>query len=190
MMTEVLVKLAARDPWSFTVEDTLRRKLGWRGVRGVERLKSWQLDFGPADEAQALLLTGKILDETALFANPNRDLWVARGPSGPDMPAAFLGRPGRPGSVFAVRVADREDVAGRSMEAILTRRLHLAAVRAVHYSVVWILAFDATEADPGGLAERIATARSWRRGLLANPHSQKATVQSIEDFAGRGAALP
>ena len=45
MTTEVLVKLAARDPWSFTVLDALKRKFGIGAIRGVERLKSWRLDF-------------------------------------------------------------------------------------------------------------------------------------------------
>ena len=74
MKTEVLVRLAARDPWSFTVLDALKYKFGMESIVGVERVKSWQLLFDPASEEEALAVTGRILEETALLANPNRDV--------------------------------------------------------------------------------------------------------------------
>ena len=43
--TEVLVKLAAPDPWSFTVLDALTRKFGFGDIVEVERTKSWELTF-------------------------------------------------------------------------------------------------------------------------------------------------
>jgi hypothetical protein len=186
MKTEVLVKLAARDPWSFTVLDTLVRKHGIGSLAGVERLKSWRLDFETDAGEDALALTSKILDETALLANPNRDVWMVRSPSGSGLSDEFVGGTPGDGCLFAVRVADMEDLVGRSMAAVLRRRLHLSQIADVAYSLVWILRFETAHRDLVGLAEQIAVARSWRMGLLSNPHSQQAQVWPIEDFIARG----
>lgn len=189
MTIEVLVKLAARDPWSFTVQDALARKLGIGAVVGVERLKSWRLDFGAASEEIALELTMKILDETALLANPNRDVRTVRSPSRREVPEMFLGGPSDGERLYAVRVADREDLVGRSVKSILIRRLGLSQVNSVGYSLVWVLRFEAAGRDPSGLAEEIALARSWRKGLLANPHCQEASVRPIDEFIEEGVGL-
>jgi phosphoribosylformylglycinamidine (FGAM) synthase PurS component len=189
MTIEVLVKLAARDPWSFTVQDALARKLGIEALVGVERLKSWRLDFGAASEEDALGLTMKILDETALLANPNRDVRTVRSRSHPEIPDTFLGGPPGDGRLFAVRVADREDLVGRSVRSILVRRLGISRVDSVRYSLVWVLRFEAAGRDLSELAEEIAVARSWRKGLLANPHCQEALVRPVEEFVEEGAGL-
>jgi phosphoribosylformylglycinamidine (FGAM) synthase PurS component len=184
MTVEVLVKLAARDPWSFTVLDALRNKFGIEALDGVQRLKSWRLDFDVESEEKALGLAGSILDQTALLANPNRDVWAARCISRPLVPETFLGVPVADGRTFAVRVTDREDIIGKSMGALLRRRLGLAQVRGVVYSLIWFLRFRASPDASRGLAEEIAVARSWRKGLLANPHCQEAAVCRIEEFPG------
>ena len=187
MMSEVLVKLAARDPWSFTVYDALKRKFGIEEIDGVERLRSWRLDFTPGSEEEVPGLTAKILDGTALLANPNRDIWVVRGSRGLEVPDGFLGGVADAACGFAVRVTDREDLVGQSMQAILRRRLGLSQVDAVSYSLVWILWFAPSEDDLLGLAEDVAVARSWRKGLLANPHCQEVAVFRIEDYLNMGA---
>jgi hypothetical protein len=184
MKTEVLVKLAARDPWSFTVFDALRYKFGMESVVGVERLKSWRLDFALASEAEALRLTAEILDETALLANPNRDLWKVGGGSGRSLPGVFPGIAGGMERFVAVRVTDRDDLVGRSMENVLQKRLGVSQVTGVTFSLVWVLEFDCPGEEAFTLAREVAVAMSWRRGLLANPHSQKAAVLSLEDFLG------
>jgi hypothetical protein len=186
MTNEVLVKLAARDPWSFTVLDALVRKFGVTALAGVERLKSWRIDFGVGSEGEGFALTSGILDTTALLANPNRDIWTIRSTSLPGIPDRFLGGPRGDEHLFAVRVADKEDLVGASIRAILRRRLHLSKVERVRHSLVWILRFQPGERDPAGLAGEIAVARSWRRGLLANPHCQEAWVWPIEDFVAGG----
>jgi hypothetical protein len=190
MTIEVLVKLAARDPWSFTVLDALVHKFGISKTAGVERLKSWRIDFDLDSEGKALELTSRILGETALLANPNRDIWTVRGRSGTDVPEAFIG--GQPGNgcAFAVRVTDIEDIVGRSMHSIIRRRLSMPEVNGVRYSLLWVLRFEAGEEDFRDLAGEIAVARSWRKGLLANPHSQEAHVASIEEFIAQGAGGP
>ncbi len=186
MKTEVLVKLAARDPWSFTVLDALKRKFGIETVVGVERLKSWRLDFDLHSKEEAIAVTGKILDETALLANPNRDIWTVRGRSRLELPWVSPGAAGEGDRVFAVRVADRDDLVGRSMHAILRRRLGISEINGVAFSLVWMLEFDRPGEESFRLAEEIAVARSWRRGLLANPHCQEAVVLGLGDYLGGG----
>jgi phosphoribosylformylglycinamidine (FGAM) synthase PurS component len=186
MKTEVLVKLAARDPWSFTVLDALKRKFGIETIVGVERLKSWRLDFDPDSKEDAIAVTEKILDETALLANPNRDIRAVRGRSRLVLPWALPGAAGREDSFFAVRVTDRDDLVGRSMYAILQRRLGISEITGVAFSLVWILEFDRPGDESFRLAEEIAVARSWRRGLLANPHCQEAVVLGLGDYLGGG----
>ena len=186
MKTEVLVRLAARDPWSFTVLDALKYKFGMESIVGVERVKSWQLLFDPASEEEALAVTGRILEETALLANPNRDVWKVCGGSRLELPGAFPGAAESMENFFAVRVTDRDDLIGRSMLGVLRKRLGLSVVKGVTYSLVWILEFDRPGDESLRLAGEVAVARSWRRGLLANPHSQQAVVLRLEDYLSGG----
>jgi len=187
MTTEVVVKLAARDPWSFTVLDALKYKFGIGSVVGVERLKSWRLDFALASEEEALVVTDRILNGTALLANPNRDIWRVGGGSGLDLPGATRDLADRMDNFFAVRVTDRDDLVGRSMLGVLRKRLRIVEVTGVAFSLVWVLEFDHPGERSFELAEEIAVARSWRRGLLANPHSQDALVLRLEDYLSRRA---
>jgi phosphoribosylformylglycinamidine (FGAM) synthase PurS component len=174
--------LAARDPWSFTVFDALKRKLGFAALAGVERLKSWQLHFDLHSEEEAMAVTGKILRETALLANPNRDIWMMRGPSHLDFPERFFGRYAVRDRSFLVRVTDSEPVVGRAVRAVLAGRLGLPQVTSVVFSLIWLLEFEEPDEGLHALAAEIAVAKEWRRGLLANPHCQSASVMTIEDY--------
>jgi phosphoribosylformylglycinamidine (FGAM) synthase PurS component len=187
MTVEVLVKLAGRDPWSFTVLDALVRKHGIASLAGVERLKSWRLDFDTDSKNEALELTSKILAGTALLANPNRDVWGVRGASRSGLPESLFGGQAAAGWVFAARVSDTDDLVGRSMAAVLKRRLGISTIAGVAFSLVWILRFDGSEDDAAALAGRAAVVKSWRQGLLSNPHSQRVHVFGLEDFMVEGA---
>jgi phosphoribosylformylglycinamidine (FGAM) synthase PurS component len=190
MTVEVLVKLRAHDPWSFTVLDALGRKFGIEAVIGVDRLKSWRLDFHPDSEDRALMLASRILEETALLANPNRDVWTVNSQSGVRLPGALSAAVAGGDRFFAVRVADREDFVGRQMLTVLWRRLGMSEIRGVGYSLMWILEFDRSGEEALRLAEEVAVARSWRKGLLANPHCQEATVSALPGLlCAEGGAL-
>ena len=182
MEVEVLVRLAASDPWSFTVLDTLRRRFGLEEVSGVERIKSWLLTFAGRSREQAMKTVEELMHTTALLANPNRDLWFVR--AGPDtsVPPAIWARPEGISDVWVIRVADRDDIVGRSMAGILQGRLGIRAIKEVRYSTVWVLEMIRAGRDPSSLARQIAVARSWRNGLLANPHCQTAAVCRAEEY--------
>jgi phosphoribosylformylglycinamidine (FGAM) synthase PurS component len=183
MTVQVLVRLAAIDPWSFTVLDTLRRKLGRTEVTRVERLKCWELEFrdGGAEHAQGI--ARKVMRETALLANPNRDVWAMRILPGEALPSGVWERSDRGVDAYVIRVSDKEDLVGRSMGRILTKRLGIADIKGVAFSTIWVIE---TTAGPGSgeVAGEIAVARAWRKGLLANPHCQDALVYPAEKYFG------
>jgi hypothetical protein len=172
---EVLVRLAAADPWSFTVFDTLTRKLACPEITAVTRIKSWRLDFDLEAE-RALAVTGRLLAETALLANPNRDRWCLRLAGEPARGQTVW--QGQAGSrdAYIVEVTDNEDPTGGSMLKVLGGRLRIEGIRKVRFSWLWVLEAGVGEPRSEGIAADSAVARSWRRGLLANPHYQTARV--------------
>jgi hypothetical protein len=186
MKTQVLVRLRAPDPWSFTVLDTLRRKFGLEQVVGIGRIKCWDLDFGRLETEHALEATAGLLRETALLANPNRDRWVLRAGSDRSVPGDFWRKSVSGSRAFAVRVSDRKDIVGRSIGEILRQRLGMEEIEAVEFSIIWMLEISGDEPDPEELAGEISVATSWRHGLLANPHCQKAEVYAAERFIQPG----
>jgi phosphoribosylformylglycinamidine (FGAM) synthase PurS component len=183
--TEVLVKLAAPDPWSFTVLDALTRKFGFGDVLDVERTRSWELTFDLVSADAAIAQTREILRTTALLANPNRDVWAIRCGSG-KLPAGFWYSDAPEAGVFVVRVTDTDDITGSSVEHILRSRLGIGGLSSVRFSTVWGLRISRANADPAELASRIAVAKTWRSGLLANPHFQEAAVFGVDEYLSRG----
>jgi phosphoribosylformylglycinamidine (FGAM) synthase PurS component len=179
--TEVLVKLVAPDPWSFTVLDALRRKFGFTDIVDVERTKSWELSFDLVSPDAALALTKELLRTTVLLANPNRDIWALRcGPG--DLPAGFWCSDTDQAETFVVRVTDTDDIVGSSVAQIMRCRLGMDSLRSVRFSTVWGLRISRAASDPRGIAARASTAKTWRSGLLANPHSQEAEVYGVGDY--------
>ena len=182
---ETLVRLRAADPWSFTVLDTLARKAGFEDIVAVTRLKSWRLDIQGVDADGALALVRKLLSETALLANPNRDTWYIRGPDLSGSEA--LWRPGCDTSAaFAVRVADSDDIAGKSLTRVVRGRLGLTQIVAAHFAFVWLLELRGGGPGARATAEKVAVARSWRKGLLSNPHFQTAEVFEAASYLAEG----
>ena len=182
--TEVLVKLAAPDPWSFTVFDALTRKFGYEDVVDVDRIKSWELTFDLDDRDAALDTTQMLLRETVLLANPNRDVWVLRRHPG-ELPSGFWYTSTGATEAFAVKVTDLEDIVGASIANILRSRLGFLEVKSVSFSTIWGLQISRASPDPREMAARVAVARSWRSGLLANPHCQSARVYRAEEYLAR-----
>ena len=182
---EVLVRLAAADPWSFTVYDTLTRKLGHAEIVGVTRIKSWWIDFDAEPEG-AMASTERLVKETALLANPNRDKWSVRLASGKSPGQRIWRRQPEARSAMVVKVSDIDNPVGRSVARVLTSRLGMREVRDVRFSWVWVLETSADRRLAGRIAADVAVSRSWRRGLLSNPHYQQAEVLAAEAYLPRG----
>ena len=161
--------------------DTLRRKLAYDSILAVHRFTSWELDFSSDRLEAAIDVTGRVLRETALLANPNRDRWVLRSDTEGALPPEFWHRSSEATDAFVVKVTDREDITGRSIGRILRSRLGIDAITQVCHSTIWVLEFrDGAAAETA--AGEIAVARSWRKGLLANPHCQKAEIHRVDTY--------
>ncbi|MFH1312938.1 MAG: hypothetical protein ABIJ00_06885 [Candidatus Eisenbacteria bacterium] len=182
MTIQVLVKLAAIDPWSFTVLDTLKRKFGCDEVTHVERVKCWELKFRAEAAERSVEITEGLLRDTVLLANPNRDRWVMRIFPGEGVPAGFWERPEDAADAYIVKVTDKEDIAGQSLSRILASRLVISDVESVSLSTIWVIEMKGRGPRSRDLAEEIAVARAWRQGLLANPHCQDAEVYPAEEY--------
>jgi len=127
---EILVRLATADPWSFTVLDTLRRKLGLEEVVGVARMKAWLLGFDNTDPGKARQIVDRLLKDTALLANPNRDRWCVREVRGAHGVQNLWRRQRDALDAYVVKVADRGDLVGRSLVRVMNARLGI--VEATH----------------------------------------------------------
>jgi phosphoribosylformylglycinamidine (FGAM) synthase PurS component len=184
MTIQVLVKLAAIDPWSFTVLDTLKRKFGCDEVMHVERVKCWELEFRPEAARRATEITGSLLRDTVLLGNIKRDIWVMRSIPGEVVPDGLWERSEGARDARVVKVTDKEDLRGQALGRILTTRLGITGVEDVSFSTIWVIEMSGRGPRSSDLAGEIAVARAWRKGLLANPHCQDAEVYPADEYFG------
>ena len=179
---EVLVRLMAPDPWSFTVYDTLNRKFGLEEIVGIERIKVWTLTFDVVAADDAVGPTETILRETVLLANPNRDVRQLRtDTSMPVKPSIYRMGKGV-ADAFAVKVHDLGDSAGENVARIARSRLGIGALVSVSFATAWVIEMSKGEPDSRRTAEKVALLRSRGVGLLANPHCQEAQVLSAREY--------
>ena len=179
---EILVRLATADPWSFTVLDTLRRKLGLTEVVGVVRMKAWHLTFDVGGDGEAIAITERLLGDTALLANPNRDKWCVREVRETPLLQDLWHKPEEAVDAYVVKVADRGDLVGKSILRVLNTRLGILEAKDAAFSSVWVIETAVGEPRSRAIAADIAVSRSWRRGLLSNPHFQDAEVIRAEVY--------
>ena len=113
-----------------------------------------------------------------------------RGETPETLAAAFPGLPLAVARRVLHRVVgeDREDLAGKSLLRVLRGRLGLEEVSDARFSLVWLVELNLGGPEARALADSIAMATSWRRGLLANPHSQTADVFEARTYLGGGEA--
>jgi hypothetical protein len=188
MDVEVLVKLVAPDPWSFTVYDALSRKFGLEEIVGIERIKRWTLTYDVVAVDDAVGPTEIILRETVLLANPNRDVRQLRtDASEPVVPGIYDLKEGV-ADAYVVKVHNLGDSAGENVVRIARSRLGIESLRSVSSSTVWVIEMSRGEPDSRRIAEKVAVLEARGSGLLANPHCQEAEVQSAREylFGGRG----
>jgi hypothetical protein len=179
---EVLVKLLAPDPWSFTVYDTLSRKFGLEEIMGIERIKSWTLSYDLVAADDAVGPTERMLRETVLLANPNRDVRQLRtGRFVPAMHGIYMMKEGV-ADAYIVKVRNLGDSMGEKVASIARSRLGLSALHSVSFATLWVIEMSKGEPDSRRIAGQVAVLRSRGSGLLANPHCQEAEVMSVRDY--------
>jgi hypothetical protein len=185
---EVLVKLLAPDPWSFTVYDTLNRKFGLEEIVGIERIKTWTLSYDVVAADDAVGPTEKMLRETVLLANPNRDVRQLRtGPFVPVKPGVYRMRE-KAADAYVVKVRNLGDPTGENVARIARSRLGIVGLQSVSFATLWVIEMSKGEPDSQRIAEQVAVLRSRGSGLLANPHCQEVEVVSAKEYllGGRG----
>ena len=179
---EVLVKLIAPDPWSFTVYDALSRKFGLEEIVGIERIKTWTLSYDVVAADDAVGATETILRETVLLANPNRDLrQLRRSVSEPAGPGIFKRRDGVE-DAYIVKVRNMEDAAGENAARIARSRLGVDALRSISFATAWVIEMSKGEPHSRRIAESVAVLEARGSGLLANPHCQEAEIVSAREY--------
>jgi len=179
---EVLVRLAAADPWSFTVLDTLKRKERLEAITAVTRIRAWRLGFDTDDPAAALTEVGRLLKETALLANPNRDRWCVRSVAEQARPQNLWHRQRGSADAFVIKVSDREDQVGDGLLKVLKFRLGVREIGEVAFAHLWVIETAVGEPDSRAIADEVAVSKAWRHGLLSNPHFQCADVMKAEVY--------
>jgi|GEM_PF-1482758 hypothetical protein len=179
---EILVKLIAPDPWSFTVYDALSRKFGLEEIVGIERIKTWALSYDVVAADDAVGATETILRETVLLANPNRDIrQLRRSVSEPAVPGIFKLRDGVE-DAYVVKVHNMGDTAGENAARIARSRLGIEALRSISSATAWVIEMSKGEPESRRIAESVAVLEARGRGLLANPHCQEAEVVSAGKY--------
>lgn len=180
MKLEVLVRLLVPDPWSFTVLETLRRKSDYRQVVDVTHLRCWRIWFS-LDDQRCIHLLEKMMSETSLLANPNRDRWLIWKNKG-EMPKRFWQKTNLDSQAFVIRVTDVEDLVGRSMCEVVRKRLGLLDVSDIRFSNLWLIEITKGDLSPEEIAKRVAIAYRWKTGLLSNPNFQTAKVVALNEY--------
>jgi hypothetical protein len=178
---EVLVRLLAPDPWSFTVFDTLNRKFRLEEIVGIERIKTWRLVFD-STAAGAVESTEAILRETVLMANPNRDVRQVRtGCEVPVKPEIWRMKDGV-AEAWVVKVRDLVDRAGEDVARIARSRLGISGLAGVSFATAWVVEMSDRGDRSREIAEQVAVLKRRGKGLLANPHCQEAEVESAAGY--------
>jgi hypothetical protein len=167
----------------------LTRKIGYSEIVGVTRIKSWRLEFDLAPES-ALAATRRLLKETALLANPNRDRWCVREVAETALCQDIWQMHEGARDAYVVVVTDADDPVGSAMLRVLRARLGLQGIQAVGFSWLWVLETGVGEPRSEAIAADSAISRSWRRGLLSNPHYQTADTIRASVYLPHGEVRP
>ena len=168
--------LKVADPTALTARETLQRALGYgRLLRNVGRSEIWAFRWEEAVEARTIL--SRLARETNLFANPNKHhLEIAEGREALSPP----------GNAWVLTWREGE---GRRREETLRRHRLLGSAPEIRRGVLWELDVDLPEPERLATVEEIAVTRERKRGLLANPHMERAVVLAAPPEAEAVAAM-
>ena len=158
---QLLVHLKTRDPAAVSAYLTLTRRLGFGNrIRGLERATYYELEI-PGHEAKVRRAVSRLLEESTLLANPNKERTTT------EFDAGGLELPG-----VSVLVWDHDGSGGAAVEDRIAREFpRLGRVRA-RRGVLWTATFSGSSSDHRTLTERMTRADSRMSGLLANPHAE------------------
>jgi phosphoribosylformylglycinamidine (FGAM) synthase PurS component len=157
---EVFVELRVPDRVALTAIRTLTTVMDYgENLVSLEREDYYTIRVDAETQDDAVEYVKKMVDETAVFANPNKE-------TADVVPKT---RPVSKGDVVAVLVYPKPGIRSDSLKERLIR-LGYDKVESVGRGVLWRLELRGD--DKLGAAADIAVTRSRTSGLLFNPHSE------------------
>jgi hypothetical protein len=158
---EIFVALRVVDRVMLTARQTLVERLGvGEMLKDLRRRDYFRLAVaGETDEA--MIYTGDIVANTAVFANPNKETYEI----------APLERPLSAGDNYVVLVYPREGLFDESLCRFLALDLGYDRIIAAGRGVAWTVELAA--GVDRKYVEEIIVAADRTRGLLANPHAER-----------------
>lgn len=170
-MTQVtlIVSLKVPDVVAHTAQNTLRRRMRYDALERVHRDDYYELDLDLDDPAEAVAFAEKVVAVTSCFVNPNKHKFQIHA-GVPDLAA-------EPKSVRILVEGLEDGAAAMWSESLGADPRFEGRIRGVRRGTLWTLRFrEDFDGDPARVGEEIATATEARKGLLANPHSQRARI--------------
>jgi len=175
-LLQILVRARGLDPVVVSAEHALRLRLGLEGrLISLRRGDLWEIE---ADAGDAALLVSRLVAATGLIVNPNRHrfVWRTVGTQGAEREwgggALAAGAASRAFILVSVLGEESEEPLLPPLARALGERVVTRVERAQLWSMDLAVGMDAA----AGVAAEAAVARSRPRGLLANPHYQRAAV--------------
>lgn len=157
---EVFVSLRIPDRVALTALRTLTVEMNYgEDLISLEREDYYAVRVAAKTQDEAVEYVKKMVDETTIFANPNKE-------TGEVVPKT---RPVSKGDVVAVLVYPKPGIKSESLKERLVR-LGYDNVESIGRGVLWKLELRGD--DKLGAAAEIAVTRSRTDGLLFNPHSE------------------
>lgn len=178
-LVQILVRARGLDPVVVSAERALRTRLGLASrLLALRRGDLWEIEAATDDAAT---LVSRLVTATGLLVNPNRHrfVWRAAGAGGGserDWGSGGLA-PGALARAF-ILVSRLDGVTDEPILAPLARALGEDLVKRAGRVDLWTMDLAAEEAEAAAVAEEAAVTRSIHRGLLANPHYQRAVVHA------------
>jgi len=162
MNCQLVVRNKTRDPQAVTAHSTLVGRLGFgKSLASLMRGIYYELAI-PTDDVKTTQRTvRRLLDESTLLANPNKE--VAK---------AYIEPTSVEGKGLLVLVWDREGPRGDRLTRRIERELPEIGRVSVSEGVLWIPTFEGPESEWWKRAERMTVSTTRLSGLLVNPHAE------------------
>lgn len=164
MKVEAIVRRKTQDLVRDAAEDLLRETM--EGVRRVDRAELWTFEVDAEDAAERVRA---ILDETALVVNPNVHRYSLE----------HWNAPPESGVRLFVRVRNRVDARAAQVLRAIRERLGRTEVTAAGRAVLWTVDLQSADVAAAERAGRGIIGAERGAGILANPHSEEASVEVV-----------
>lgn len=156
-----------------TATHTIKHLMGYGDkLLEVRRADHYRLELAVEETEQALKLGKKMVEETLVFVNPNKQIAKVVTPN----KLNTLLPPPKAGFRVLALVSERDDNLASYILSNLRDTLGYNEVKNLTRGVLWFLLWSAPEKEAHRLTEEVMVTHSRKAGLLSNPHSQRAEI--------------